>query len=100
MPGVEVSVTWGGETIHVLGLGVDPDLAPLVDGLARTRAGRDERARARWRSQLAAVGIPDACAGALRYVGNPDLISRTHFARHIVDDAASAATSARSSIVT
>ena len=26
-----------------------------------------------------------AFEGALRYVGNPDLISRSHFARHLVD---------------
>jgi hypothetical protein len=36
-------------------------------------------------AQLAAAGIPDAYEGALRFVGNPDLISRTHFARYIVD---------------
>ena len=83
VPGVEVSVTWGGETIHVLGLGVDRTSGPLVDGLARTRSGRDGRAREMAR-QLESVGIPDAWSGALRYVGNPDLISRTHFARHIV----------------
>jgi len=35
---------------------------------------------------LAEVGIPNAFQGALRYVGNPDLISRTHFARYMVED--------------
>ena len=35
--------------------------------------------------ELAKVGIRDTYEGALRYVGNPDLISRTHFARHLVD---------------
>ena len=35
--------------------------------------------------QLAGVGIKGAFEGALRYVGNPDLISRTHFARFLVE---------------
>lgn len=84
VPGVEISVTWAGETIHVVGLRVDYRDAALVAGLARTRNGRDERAR-EIAGQLAAVGIPDAYEGALRYAGNPDLISRSHFARYIVE---------------
>ena len=34
---------------------------------------------------LAQVGIHGAYEGALKYVGNPELISRTHFARHLVE---------------
>ena len=33
---------------------------------------------------LAAVGIADAYAGALQYAGQPEQLSRTHFARHLV----------------
>jgi predicted metal-dependent phosphoesterase TrpH len=84
VPGVEVSVTWGGETIHVVGLNVDPQDATLEEGLARTRSGRDARA-VEIGEQLAAVGIPGAYEGALRYVGNPALVSRTHFARFLVE---------------
>ncbi|HWS75201.1 MAG TPA: 3',5'-nucleoside bisphosphate phosphatase [Quisquiliibacterium sp.] len=84
VPGVEVSVSWGGETVHVLGLGIDPACAELVEGLARTRAGRDERAR-EMAEQLASAGIPGAYEGAAKYVGNPQLISRTHFARFLVE---------------
>lgn len=84
IPGVEVSVTWGGETIHVLGLNFDPGDATLAAGLARTRSGRDARAR-EIGEQLERAGIPHAYAGALRHVGNPDLVSRTHFARYIVE---------------
>lgn len=84
VPGVEVSVTWGGETVHVVGLDVDAGCAALVEGLARTRAGRDERAR-EMAAQLAEAGIPGAYEGACRYVGNPQLISRTHFARYLVE---------------
>jgi len=82
--GVEVSVTWGGETIHIVGLRVDPADPTLIQGLAMTREGRDGRAR-EIAAQLEAVGIPDAYEGALKYVGNPQLVSRSHFARYIVE---------------
>jgi len=84
LPGVEVSVTFAGETVHIVGLGVDPEHPPLRDGLARTRAGRMERARA-MAEGLAGAGLHGALAGALAYVSNPDLVSRTHFARWLVD---------------
>jgi predicted metal-dependent phosphoesterase TrpH len=82
--GVEVSVTWGGETVHIVGLQIDETDAALLAGLASTRSGRDARGRA-MAAQLAEVGIPDAFEGALKFVSNPDLLSRTHFARYIVD---------------
>ena len=84
VPGVEVSVTWADETIHVVGLRVDYRDEALIAGLARTRNGRDDRAR-EISEQLAAAGIPGAYEGALRHAGNPDLISRSHFARYIVE---------------
>lgn len=84
VPGVEISVTWGGETVHIVGLNIDETNEALVAGLIATRTGRERRAH-QIADQLAAVGIPDAFEGALKYVGNPDLISRTHFARYIVE---------------
>jgi len=84
LTGVEISVTFIGATVHIVGLGFDPDDAGLVAGLAATRGGRGERAHEMAR-QLAQVGIRDAYEGALRYVGNPELISRTHFARFLVE---------------
>jgi predicted metal-dependent phosphoesterase TrpH len=82
--GVEVSVSFAGRTIHVVGLGVDPGDAALVAGLRQVRSGRTQRAR-EMAAQLAAAGIDGTYEGALRHVGNPDLISRTHFARHLVE---------------
>ena len=43
VPGVEISVSFAGETIHVLGLGVNPNDAALCEGLQRVRSGRDAR---------------------------------------------------------
>jgi 3',5'-nucleoside bisphosphate phosphatase len=82
--GVEVSITWGGKTVHIVGLQVDETDENLMRGLAHTRSGRERRAQ-EMAAQLAAVGIPGAFDGALKYVGNPDLISRTHFARYIME---------------
>ena len=84
LTGTEISVSFAGATVHIVGLGFDADNAALVQGLAATRGGRDARARA-MAEGLAQVGIGGAYEGALRYVGNPDLISRTHFARFLVD---------------
>ena len=38
--GVEISVSWRGRTLHIVGLGIDPEYTPLVAGLAAIRAGR------------------------------------------------------------
>lgn len=84
IPGVEISVSWAGETIHVVGLRIDPRNAALVEGLAAVRAGRDSRAH-EMAAGLARAGIPGAYEGALKHVGNPKLISRSHFARFLVD---------------
>lgn len=84
LSGVEISVTFAGETVHIVGLGFDPDDAALQAGLADTRGGRERRARDMG-ADLARVGIAGAYEGALKYVGNPELISRTHFARHLVE---------------
>ncbi len=84
LSGVEISVTFAGLTVHIVGLGVDPDDPQLMQGLAHTRGGRERRAR-EMADQLAAVGIRGAFEGALKYVGNPELISRTHFARFLVE---------------
>ena len=82
--GVEISVTFADTTVHIVGLGIDSENDALVQGLAATRGGREARAR-EMAAELAKVGIAGAFEGALRYVGNPDLISRTHFARHLVE---------------
>jgi 3',5'-nucleoside bisphosphate phosphatase len=82
--GVEISVTWASQTVHIVGLGFDPQDARLREGLWRTRAGRADRAR-KIGEKLAQMGMPGAFEGALPFAGNPELISRTHFARYLVE---------------
>jgi len=84
LTGTEISVTFAGQTVHIVGLGFDPDDPAMLQGLMDTRGGRGNRAL-EMADQLAKVGIKDAYEGALRYVGNPALISRTHFARFLVE---------------
>jgi predicted metal-dependent phosphoesterase TrpH len=81
--GVEISVTFADQTIHVVGLGVDPGHSALRDGLAHTRGGRNRRARAIG-DALAAVGIGGAYDGAEALADSPDMVTRTHFARWLV----------------
>jgi len=81
--GTEISVTWAGQTVHIVGLGFDAGDATLAQGLRDTRAGRAERAR-RMGQRLADMGMPGAYEGALPFAGNPELVSRTHFARYLV----------------
>jgi 3',5'-nucleoside bisphosphate phosphatase len=84
LTGTEISVSFAGQTVHIVGLGFDADDAALHLGLAATRGGRGERAREISR-QLDLAGIPGAYEGALKFVGNPELVSRTHFARFLVE---------------
>ncbi len=82
--GTELSVSWEDQTIHVVGLRIDPTNAALNAGLAAIRDGRASRAR-RMGDALAAAGIPGAYEGALKYVTSERLVSRTHFARWLVE---------------
>jgi predicted metal-dependent phosphoesterase TrpH len=84
LTGTEISVSFAGTTVHIVGLGFDADNEALVHGLQSTRGGRDARAR-EMAAGLAAAGIHGTFEGALRYAGNPELIARTHFARYLVE---------------
>ena len=84
VPGVEISVTWETHTVHIVGLHVDPRESVLAAGLSTIRDGRDARAR-RIADSLAKAGVGGAYEGARRYVTSDRLISRTHFARFLVE---------------
>jgi hypothetical protein len=84
VPGVEISITWGGITIHIVGLGVDPASDALARGLEHVRASRARRAE-RIAAEFDALGIPGTLEGAYSYAGNPSLVGRAHFARFLVE---------------
>jgi len=82
--GVEISVTWRTITVHVVGLRIDPESSALRDGLQSIRQGRATRAE-KIAEGLSAAGVPGSLAGAKRFADNPQLISRAHFARYLVE---------------
>ncbi|WP_286227481.1 MULTISPECIES: 3',5'-nucleoside bisphosphate phosphatase [unclassified Polynucleobacter] len=84
LSGVEISISWMGQTVHIVGLGFDASNSILQEGLRATRDGREERAR-QMAAQLAQIGIENSYEGALKFAGNPELIARTHFARFLVE---------------
>jgi len=84
VPGVEISATWAKRTVHIVGLNIDPSNLVLRQGLASVREGRVARAR-RIAERLENMGIQGSFEGALRYASNPQLLSRTHFARYILE---------------
>lgn len=83
--GVEISVSFAAQTVHIVGLGIDPDSLALQGGLCQIRNGRDLRAQRMAQDLESRLGLADVYAGALRYAGNPALLSRTHFARYLVE---------------
>lgn len=83
VPGVEISVTWQAQTIHVLGLGIDRTHGELQQGLQGLREFRNWRAEEIDR-RLARAGIRGALDGA-RVYSRGTIVSRTHFARFLVD---------------
>jgi predicted metal-dependent phosphoesterase TrpH len=84
LPGVEISVTWCAKTIHIVGLGIDPGELTLAAGLAGVRDSRLDRGKL-IALELARLGIEGSFEAALAYARNPQTLSRTHFARFLVE---------------
>ena len=82
VPGVEISVSWQSQTIHILGLNVDPGCESLQTGLEKLREFRHWRAREIGR-RLARAGIGGCYEGA-RALAKGNIVGRTHFAQHLV----------------
>jgi len=82
VPGVEISVSWGETTVHVVGLAIDPSSPDLAAGLRSVREGRLGRAK-RMADALATMGVPGTLEAALALAGSEQRLSRTHFARHL-----------------
>lgn len=82
--GVEISIEWGGLQVHIIGLDFDPRDQALNAGLASIRSGRVARAQ-RMSAEMEKIGISGCFDGAMRYAENPSLISRSHFARYLVE---------------
>ena len=83
VPGIELSVTWSHQTIHIVGLGINPDDTVLNLGLKGLREFREERG-AKIAQKLEKAGFVNALEGTKKF-SNGEILSRTHFAQYIVE---------------
>lgn len=83
IPGVEISTTWQGKLLHIIGLNIDPDSKPLQKGLGALQSMRDQRATDMGLS-LKKAGIAGAEEAARELAGD-GMITRTHFARFLIN---------------
>lgn len=84
VPGTEISVEWNDHSVHIVGLQIDPQNPVIVAGLDGIRLGRANRAE-KIAHELEKVGFQGILGRTMTYVGNPELVSRAHFARALVD---------------
>jgi 3',5'-nucleoside bisphosphate phosphatase len=84
VPGVEISVSWGDTTLHVVGLQIDPAARAIADGLESIREGRLGRAE-KIGAALEKLGFPGTFEAALQLAENKSMLGRTHFARHLAE---------------
>lgn len=82
VPGIELSVSWSHQTVHIVGLGIEPACASLQAGIERLSAFRHWRAE-EIGHRLAKKGIHGALEGARSYAKGA-ILSRTHFAHYLV----------------
>jgi len=82
--GVEISVTWKKRTLHIVGVKVNPEYAPVKLDLDAVRIGRLNRAK-QMAADLERVGIEGSFEGAQALAGN-SIITRSHSARFLVDE--------------
>ena len=83
IPAVEISTTWHGKSVHIVGLRIDPDNPELKCGLARLQAQRLSRAEEMGRN-LAKKGIEGGFEAA-RELAGLGMITRTHFAKFLAN---------------
>lgn len=81
--GVEISVTWGGGTVHIIGLNIDIDNVTLQQGLMSMRTYRIGRAK-KMAERLDKAGISGALEGARKYASDV-MLGRLHFAQFLVE---------------
>ncbi len=83
IPGIELSASWQGKLIHIIGLDIDPEHPPLKKGIKMLKAMREERA-IEMGIRLARAGYHNTYENARRLAGDGN-VTRTHFARHLIE---------------
>lgn len=83
IPAVELSAVWRHWTVHVVGLQLDITEPGLVAALALQAGARGRRAR-QIAERFDRLKLPGSYEAALALAGDPDSISRTHFAQWLL----------------
>lgn len=87
VPGVEISTNFANKEIHVVGLNIDTSNQDLIKALKTTKENRIIRAE-EMAQKLEKIGFPGTLEGAKKFVTNPSLISRIHFAKWLAGSGA------------
>lgn len=82
--GVEISVIWRKQTLHILGLNIDIDDKALQAGLLQIRSSRIQRAQ-KIGERLDKAGIFNTYEQA-KAISNGENVTRTHFAKVLIQD--------------
>lgn len=81
--GVELSVSWGSRTVHIVGLNIDINNQSLQEGLFKLREYRVGRAQ-EIAKRLEKAGITGALDGARKYASDV-MLGRVHFAKFLIE---------------
>lgn len=84
VPGIELSTTWSGRGVHIVGLNIDPANGVLLGGIAAQQAARTARAEIIAR-RLQKLGFGHAGSEVAAMAGDSG-VGRPHFARYLVDN--------------
>ncbi|WP_417596776.1 PHP domain-containing protein [Oceanospirillum sp.] len=82
--GVEISTTWSGCNVHIVGLNLDIDHPVLIAGLKEQQAARRKRAEI-IAEKLSTLGVEDFLGKAEAKANGAEL-GRPHFAQVLVDE--------------
>jgi predicted metal-dependent phosphoesterase TrpH len=83
VPGIELSTSWAGRNIHVVGLNIDPNNNDLVNGIRKQKLARLQRAE-KIAARLEKKGLDNPLEEVTK-LANGANIGRPHFARYLVD---------------
>lgn len=83
VPGMELSCSRGGQSVHLLAYGADPADTALAEEMVRVRDGRSDRLRPVL-AKLAELGVPVSEESVLSFVGTSPSVGRPHIADALV----------------
>lgn len=83
VPGIELSTSWAGRGVHIVGLNIDPANAVLREGIALQQDARSLRAQT-IAHRLEKLGF-GKCYDAVVAMAGESGVGRPHFARYLVD---------------